>query len=115
LTVRDRQMPVLRARGGHGRRGPSVLQCDGDGHKLNRRVRPVHDDPCLVGKDQRSAAAPWVRGSNPVQYCFLIRGRSGGRPVTCDPYSPTVTCSCPPRTSGSWCRADPARTSVLTE
>jgi hypothetical protein len=32
-----------------------------------------------------------LRGSNPVQCCFLIGGRSGGRPVTCDPYSPTVT------------------------
>src|SRR5215211_468812 len=44
LTVSDRQMPMLRARGGHGRRGPAALQRDGDGHKLNRRVRPVHDD-----------------------------------------------------------------------
>jgi len=34
LTVRDRQMPVLRARGGHGRRGPTALQGGGDGHKL---------------------------------------------------------------------------------
>jgi hypothetical protein len=44
LTVRDRQMPVRRARGGHGRRGPTTLQRGGDGCKLNRRVRPVHDD-----------------------------------------------------------------------
>ena len=44
LTVRDRQMPVLRARGGHGRRGPGALQRGGNGYKLNRRVRPVHDD-----------------------------------------------------------------------
>jgi hypothetical protein len=32
LTVRDRQMPVLRARGGHRRRGPTALQHGGDGH-----------------------------------------------------------------------------------
>jgi hypothetical protein len=44
LTVSDRQMPMLRARGGHGRRGPTVLQRGGDGPNLNRRVRPVHDD-----------------------------------------------------------------------
>jgi SAM-dependent methyltransferase len=37
-------LPVLRARGGHGRRRPTALQRGGDGHKLNRRVRPVHDD-----------------------------------------------------------------------
>jgi hypothetical protein len=37
-------MPVLRARGGHGRRGRSGLGRGGDGHTLNRRVRPVHDD-----------------------------------------------------------------------
>jgi hypothetical protein len=44
LIMSDRQMPVLRARGGRGRRGPTALQRGGDGHKLNRRVRPVHDD-----------------------------------------------------------------------
>jgi hypothetical protein len=48
LTVRDRQLPMLRARGGHGRGGPGRLGRGSDGHKLNRRVRPVHDDylPC---------------------------------------------------------------------
>jgi hypothetical protein len=44
LTVRDRQMPVLRACGGHDGRGPTALQRGGDGRKLNRRVRPDHDD-----------------------------------------------------------------------
>ena len=44
LTVSDRQMPVPRARGGHGRRGPTALQRGGDGHKLNLRVRLVEDD-----------------------------------------------------------------------
>jgi hypothetical protein len=55
LTVRDRQLPVLRARRGHGRRGPTALRRGGDGHKLNRRVRPVVGDHCLVGKPPRAA------------------------------------------------------------
>jgi hypothetical protein len=58
--------------------------------QLGGRVRPVLGDACLVGKGGRPAAVG-LRGSNPVQCCFLIRGRSGGRPVTCDLYSPTVT------------------------
>ena len=32
-----------------------------------------------------------LRGSNPVRCCFAVRRRSDGLPVTCDPYSPTVT------------------------
>jgi hypothetical protein len=56
-TLGDRRCPMLsvvvgwdvapmwpRARGGHGRRGPTALQHGGDGHKLNRRGRPVRDD-----------------------------------------------------------------------
>jgi hypothetical protein len=39
LSVSDRQMPMLRAHGGHGRRGLTALQRGGDGHKLNRRVK----------------------------------------------------------------------------
>jgi hypothetical protein len=34
----------LRAREGQGRRERTWLRCGGDGHKLNRRVRPVHHD-----------------------------------------------------------------------
>jgi len=34
LSVGHRQGPVLRARGGHGRRGPRWLGPGGDGHKL---------------------------------------------------------------------------------
>ena len=44
LTVRDRQMPMVRARGGHGRRGRSWLCRGGNGHMLNRRVRPFRGD-----------------------------------------------------------------------
>jgi hypothetical protein len=64
LTVRDRQLPLLRARGGHDRRGPSSLGSGSDGHKLNRRVRSVRDDhlprwhgsgvPCRLHRSTRS-------------------------------------------------------------
>jgi hypothetical protein len=37
-------MSMLLARGGHGRRGPTMHQRGGDGHKLDRRVRSVRDD-----------------------------------------------------------------------
>jgi hypothetical protein len=84
-------MPVLRARGGHGRRGPTVLQRGGDGHKLNRRVRPVHDDHLPRWQGPEVAAAPWVRGSNPAPGCFAVRGRDGGRSLTCDADSPMLT------------------------
>jgi hypothetical protein len=61
LTVSDRQMPMLRARGGHGRRGPTALRRGGDGHKVNRRVRLVHDDhlPCWqAAKAARQSERP---------------------------------------------------------
>jgi hypothetical protein len=58
LSVGDRQEPLLRARGGHSRRGRSWFRRGGNGHKLNRRMRPVCDDhlprwhrfgvPCLL-------------------------------------------------------------------
>jgi len=38
LSVRDRQLPVLRARGGHGRRGRRRSKPAGDGHQLDWRV-----------------------------------------------------------------------------
>jgi len=44
LSERDRQLPVLRARGGHGRRGRRWLRRGGDGHQLGRRVMPVFGD-----------------------------------------------------------------------
>ena len=60
------------------------------GHQLDRRVRLAHGHTCLVGKGRRPAAqVRW--GSNPVQCCCTVRGRSGGRPVTCDSYLPAVT------------------------
>jgi hypothetical protein len=42
LTVNDREIPVLR--GGHGRRERSWLGRGCDGHRLDRRVRPVRGD-----------------------------------------------------------------------
>jgi hypothetical protein len=56
LTVRDHQMPMLRARGGHGRRERDGLRRAGNGYKLNWRVRPAHDDHSLVGKRHWRAA-----------------------------------------------------------
>jgi len=44
LSVGDREGPLLRARGGHGRRRPRWLGSGSDGHKLNWRVRPVRSD-----------------------------------------------------------------------
>ena len=60
LTVSDRQMPMLRPRGGHGRRGPSWIGRSSDGHKLNRRVRSSRDDhlPRWQALFQEGAAAP---------------------------------------------------------
>src|SRR4029450_10846047 len=46
-TVVDREGPPDAGATGTrraGRRGPTALQRGGDGHKLNRRVRPVDDD-----------------------------------------------------------------------
>jgi hypothetical protein len=109
LTVKDRQWPMLRARGGHGRRGRRPwLWRSSDGHKLNRRVRPSAMTTCLVGKGGRPAAVG-LRGSNPP---------SG------DPSGPGVGCSaatlrflstrrgrwCPPRFRCDRCGTGPART-----
>jgi hypothetical protein len=61
LSVRDRQMPVSRARGGHDRRGRSWLRAGSDGHKLNRRVRLVH-----AGHLSRwQASGGWAAGTLP--------------------------------------------------
>jgi hypothetical protein len=50
LTVSDRQLPVLRARGGHGRCERPRLQPVGDGYQLGRWAMPVQGDTSLVGK-----------------------------------------------------------------
>ncbi len=41
--------------GGHGRRGSTALQHGSDGLKLNRRVRRVQGDTCVVGKSPKGA------------------------------------------------------------
>ena len=61
LTVSDRQWLMLRARGGHGRRGPTALQLGGDGYKLNRRVRPVQDDHLARWQGSDGCAVVTVR------------------------------------------------------
>jgi hypothetical protein len=59
-SVGDRVGPLLQARGGHGRRGPRWLGSGSDGHKLNRRVRPVRDDhlPRWQGPQACGSAGP---------------------------------------------------------
>jgi hypothetical protein len=58
LSVGDRQGPVLRARGGHGRRGRRWLQPGSNGHQLDWRVRPIPGDHCLVGKRPKAVRQP---------------------------------------------------------
>jgi hypothetical protein len=93
LTVRDRQLPVLRARGGHGRRGPIALQHGGDGHKLNWRVRPVHVDHL----------PRWQGAAGARQLCELVRVRGLGR----------AAATCGARGSVSWTDEGPAMTVVV--
>ena len=80
-------MPVLRARGGHGRRGPTALQRGGDGHKLNRRVRPVqgyhlHRWQALRTGVRRYPLPPWcglLRSA--VRRRLVADGPSWGGPM----------------------------------
>ena len=44
LSVGDREGPLLRHAGGHGRRGRTRLGPGGDGRQLDRRVRSVPGD-----------------------------------------------------------------------
>jgi hypothetical protein len=55
LSVGDRQGPLLRARKEHGRRGRPDWGVTAVVTHLNRRVRPVLDDHCLVGKRPKAA------------------------------------------------------------
>jgi hypothetical protein len=93
LTVRDRQLPVLRARGGHGRRGPIALQHGGDGHKLILEVRPVHVDHL----------PRWQGAAGARQLCELVRVRGLGR----------AAATCGARGSVSWTDEGPAMTVVV--
>jgi hypothetical protein len=71
LSVGDRQGPMLRARGGHVRRGRTRLGRGSDGYELNRRVRPVHDDHL-----PRSKRPEGARQSYPP--CLPARGLRRG-------------------------------------
>jgi len=66
-------MPVPRARGGHGRRGSTALQRGGDGHKLNRRVRPAFHlalrEPTITALS--TAVCPRF-GARPVPRCHTF-------------------------------------------
>jgi hypothetical protein len=71
LTVRDRQLPVLRARGGHGRRGRSWVWPGSDADRLNRRVRLVHDDH-LPRMRRRLTNVLLLRGFAVVLGCRIL-------------------------------------------
>jgi hypothetical protein len=73
LSVRDRQMPTLGARGGHGRRGRPWLRRGSNGHKLNRRVRLVHHDHLHRWQ------GPSARGSRRVGFEPAVGLPSAGR------------------------------------
>jgi hypothetical protein len=77
LTVRHRQTPMLRARGGHGRRGRTLLPLGSDGHKLNRRVRPVQGDHLPRWQGPQAHGSCWGEGFEPGPV-LLQRLRSGG-------------------------------------
>jgi hypothetical protein len=89
LTVGDRQLPVLRAGGGHGRRGRTRLgRCSG-GHLLNRgRVRPERHLPRWQGLPARGAVR-W--DSNPSLERSSIPRRRDERAPTCGFNIPAVT------------------------
>jgi hypothetical protein len=92
LTVRDRQMPTLRARGGHGRRGRPWLrggrqrsQAEPEGEARPRR--PLGSLARAVGP----AAAGGVRGSKPPPSCSSGRGPGHEGTATCGSFRPVVT------------------------
>ena len=64
LSAIDRQRPMLRARGGHGRRGSTSSQPGGDGHRLNRRVRPVQGHRLPRWQVAEGSAAGRVRSKH---------------------------------------------------
>jgi hypothetical protein len=102
---------MLRARGGHGRRGRPWLWRSSDGHKLNRRVRPVHDDH-LPRWQGRQARGSWTEEFEP---CPMLLRRARSERWTARDLRSAFTehdRSCPPGTSGFRCPTDPARTSA---
>ena len=65
-----------------------------------------HSSPVVRGPSAAHGGGR-VRGSNPIQCCFGVRGCGGECRVTCDSHSPTVTAGARARTSGSG-RRDPS-------
>jgi hypothetical protein len=93
LTVRDRQVPMLRARGGHGRRVPSWLGRGSDGHQLNRRVRSVRDDDL-----PRWQALGRARGSSSTKAC----SQGGSACTSCRSRRGRGHCGLPSLASAPW-------------
>jgi hypothetical protein len=88
LPVSDRQMPVLRACGGHSRRGRTWLGPGSDGHKLNRTVRFVRDGHLPRGKSPEVARQEnadhlerWCRRRlTPAYYSLSVAGETTRHP-----------------------------------
>jgi hypothetical protein len=104
LTVRDRQMPMLRARRGHGRRGSTALQHGSDGYKLNRRVRPVHGDH--LPRWQASGGRAAVGSRNPCSPLPVRQpaGLASDAIRRCTLALPLRPLSRRPSRCASWCR-----------
>jgi hypothetical protein len=83
LSLGDRQGPLLRARGGHGRRGQTRLGRCGDGHYLNRRVRPSSMSNRVVGK-ARTGRARLLAGSASCPWFWSKHGSGRCTPEPCD-------------------------------
>ena len=49
----------------------------------------VEDDTSLIGQAADAAAGGGIR--TPAPACFIVQGRDGGRPLTCDADSPILT------------------------
>jgi hypothetical protein len=63
------------ARGGHGRRGRTLLPLGSDGHKLNRRVRPVQGDHLPRWQGPQAHGSCCGEGFDPPSSSGSGRGR----------------------------------------
>jgi hypothetical protein len=97
LTVRDRQVLMPRARGGHGGRGRTVLGPGGEGCQLDQRVRPGPCDPPAWAELPVSSCVAilsrWPRGACPSRRNPQSRECWSPGPLASRRVGP---CRCPP-------------------
>ena len=91
LTVGDRRLPVLRARGGHGRRGRTRAGGLQPWSPPERVGVAQPGDTSLGWHGPPARGSYWVRGSNPAPGCFAVQANNGEWPEACDADSPTLT------------------------